>query len=192
MRTLVVSYYTEGTGYEEYADLLMKSCVKHDITARIDAVPNLGSWQANCHHKPTFIKHIFNDTQTEAVLWVDADALVRGPLDEIDKLIDAKEDFAAHYRVGRKGELLSGTLWFKRTVKAFALLDAWEECNVQAPDTWDQKNLETAMLSGHGVRPYKLGPQWTFIFDLMKRELPNVEPLIEHFQASRRLRRTIG
>jgi hypothetical protein len=44
------------------------------------------------------------------------------------------------------------------------------------------------MKKSHGLRDKNLPPEYTFIFDSMRKIYPNAVPVIEHFQASRKYR----
>jgi len=187
--TLLVSYWTEGTGYEEEAKGLAESCEKQKVPFRIESVPNLGSWIRNTQYKPTFLLEVMEERR-EPLLWVDADARIQKPLDL--SFLGDDHDFAAHWKRGH--ELLSGTLWFNFTAPAIELLGAWKDACAAHDGSgrgFDQRILNAVVPTVPSLRTYKLPPEYTFIFDIMRRELPNVEPIIEHFQASRRLRRTI-
>lgn len=185
--TLLVSYYTAGTGYQREAEGLHDSCERHGVEHRIKEVPNLGSWMKNTQYKPTFLLEVLEELQ-KPILWVDADARVQQPF-EIPFAED-DYDFAAHWRAGK--ELLSGTLWFNYTEPAIMLLRLWKERCGHGRQTLDQRILSECVPEIPSLRIYRLPPEYTFIFDIMRRALPNVKPIIEHFQASRKYRRTIN
>ena len=95
-------------------------------------------------------------------------------------------DVAFHRFKGK--ELLSGTVFFKNTVKTVELLDRWIEINKENPEIFDQKNLDTAIKSISDISIIELPPEYCFIFDLSKDYYPRVNPIIEHYQASRKFR----
>jgi hypothetical protein len=47
------------------------------------------------------------------------------------------------------------------------------------------------MKKTHGLIDKNLPPEYTFIFDSMRKMYPNAKPVIEHFQASRKLRNNV-
>ena len=194
---LVVAYYTQGTGYVAEADGLRESLRPFAGALDHDIVPaqNLGSWQRNTSHKPRILQALLDAHPGRALLYVDADARFRRYPIWCD---DADVDFAAHWRdysehpsSSRKSgkELLSGTLYLRNTPAVKALVADWAaECDKSAD--WDQRVL-VQVLEQHRdkVRVGELPATYCQIFDLMKNA---GDPVIEHMQASRRLRREIG
>ena len=186
----VISFYTKDTPYVEEALRLVGSCANHSIPTSILPRPNLGNWSLNCHQKPGFIREQLHAAE-EPVLWLDADAEVMAPLDDA-WIRDAGVDFAASWRpMSSHSELLSGTTWWNFTEGAFKLLTEWEkECRMN-PGVWDQKHLQYALGMCPDVQDLRLPIAWTWIEDLFRCENPDVEPIVVHHQASRRLRKKI-
>jgi len=176
-RPLIVSYYTKNTGYEKEAKRLEESIKKFGLEYDIEEIESLGDWQKNTHYKATFIRKMMDRHPNRDLLWLDVDAVVhRYPIlfDDIDT------DLAIHYKDGK--ELLSGTLYFSNNERIKKLVDAWIEENKKNPDIWEQKNLATTLKNWNG-KVEILPPTYCQIFDLMMNA---GEPIIEHFQASRR------
>jgi hypothetical protein len=122
-------------------------------------------------------------------VYLDADARVRQYPILFDQLAETDCDFAAHWRGG--SELLSGTLYFGATVNALALADKWvEECEAH-PDVWDQQCLQNAVDSMPGLKVERLPFSYCRIFDGQGQDEQGVVPVVEHMQASRRLRRVV-
>ena len=94
-------------------------------------------------------------------------------------------DFACHYK--NNHELLSGTLFF--SPKAVPLVDAWIEENKRTPKVWDQRTLAIVLKDFGHLKQEVLPPAYCQIFDSMRQ---HGVPVIEHFQASRRLKRVVG
>ena len=76
--------------------------------------------------------------------------------------------------------------------KTMKVCKEWEQLNIKESN--NSKNLEQWNL-GAVIEKLKdtlklevvnLPPEYTFIFDTMRKIYPNVQPVIEHFQASRR------
>jgi hypothetical protein len=114
------------------------------------------------------------------LVWLDADARVR---QVPGLLLNLDCDFAAHWKEGT--ELLSGTLYFGGTDAARRLAQAWAALCRAEPDVWDQKHLQKVVEHADGLRAERLPAPYTLIFDLMADQGP---PVIEHLQASRKLR----
>ncbi len=187
----VVTYYTSD--YKGDAARLAVSLADLDIPKYFDRIATRGSWQANIAYKPEFLWYMRRKLKGP-IVWIDADAIVRSYPHEFDDLADIKKispnpfDLAVHYRRGK--ELLSGTIWINDTHGAREIIRNWWEAQGMTPDVWDQKTLAAVIRDfGQDARIYDLPAAYTFIFDLMKTESPDVEPVIEHFQASRKARR---
>jgi SAM-dependent methyltransferase len=187
---IVISFYTRGTPYEDEARTLRASCETLGLEHHICGVRPRGSWERNCAHKPRFIRETA-DALDRPVLWADADAVLRAaPV----LLGGGEADFAVHKAHG--WQFASGTVYFNRTRAARALLDRWVELCEANPGTWDQVHLDTAweqIAARHPLRTCWLPQTYTKIFDLAPdARLRGQPPVIEHFQASRRLKSAVS
>jgi len=174
-----ISYYTYK--YKNEASKLRQSLETLGLNYHVAGIEDQGSWDANTHYKPIFIKQQIQNQS--AVVWLDADCMV---LQEPKLFFQIDCDVAFHRFKGK--ELLSGTVFFKNTVKTVELLDRWIEINKENPEIFDQKNLDTAIKSISDISIIELPPEYCFIFDLSKDYYPMVNPIIEHYQASRKFR----
>lgn len=174
-----ISYYTDK--YKNEAAKLKQSLEALGLNYHIAGIEDQGSWDANTHYKPIFIRQQIQNQK--AVVWLDADCMVLSMPDLFFKL-DC--DIAFHRFKGK--ELLSGTVFFKNTAKTAELLNKWIDINKENPETFDQKNLDQALKSMTDISILELPPQYCFIFDLSKDYYPRVNPIIEHYQASRKFR----
>lgn len=181
----IISYYTENTPYEIEVENLRQSLCILGIDNIVSAVPNLGSWQKNTQYKPVFILDILNRTEHN-LLYVDADAVVRShPV-----LFDSCEyDIGVHYRNGK--ELLSGTIFLRNCPRTKELMRRWIKCNAENPNKWDQQNLDLSIKKSKDLKLkiQNIPPTYCQIFDSMKN---CGDPVIEHFQASRRFKNKIN
>lgn len=178
-----VSFYTKKTGYEQEVKNLIFSLEVWGLNYKIGRIDSLGSWQKNTHYKAKFIRKMLDYCNTP-IVWVDADAVIKDRPVLFETL---KADFACHLRGG--SELLSGTLYFANndTVKSF--VDDWIATNEKHPDVWEQKNLQAVLPKWKDkINIFYLPPEYCLIFDLMRKE---GEPVIEHYQASRRFKEKI-
>jgi hypothetical protein len=178
MPPLYVSFFTPA--YAEEAAGLVASLDALGLPHHVRAVRDRGRWAANCGLKAAFIAAEMELNPGRPVVWLDADARVR----QRPALFDAIDcDLAAHWRHGV--ELLSGTLYIAPTDAARDLLSRWNRRCEAAPEVWDQVNLADVVREmGDGLRVVDLPASYTRIFDDPKMG----EPVIEHMQASRRLR----
>jgi hypothetical protein len=166
--------------YKPLATKLIKSLdnlgLKHDVVE----YESMGSWVQNCLYKAEFIS--VKQKEHGKVVWLDADCLVLKPPELFNTIT---EDIA--YHLFKNKELLSGTLFFNNTEGAKNLLDAWVKLNNTKNNVWDQKNLQEVVRE---LKPshYLLPPEYCFIFDSSKKYYGNLDPVIEHYQASRKFK----
>lgn len=186
MKPLFVSFYTPT--YAGEAAELIRSLGVFGLGSDVRAVPDFGSWERNCGHKPEFLAGLRVEYPGIPLVWVDADArVIRRP-----ELFDGlTADFAAHW-LGST-ELLSGTLYFADTRAGNELLSAWADACRKAPGDWDQLVLQRTMHAVPGLTIEQLPPEYTWIDgggdpDISEHHYGKREPVIVHGQASRRLR----
>ena len=189
MNFRIVSYYTRNTSYELEAKKLMESLEKLGLPYEVEVIDTLGSWQKNTHYKAIFIRRMM-EKHDEDVVFLDADCVVRRYPKLFDE-INAYEyvaDIAVHYFQGK--QLASGTLYFANCPFVQALVDSWIEENKKNPNGFDQKNLQNVLERGwKNLTVFHLPPEYCKIFDLMADVK---DPVIEHFQASRRLKEEVN
>ena len=190
---LVVGYYTIATPYEQEAEKLKASCNKLKLNHSIVGVPNLGNWQANTRFKAKFMLDMLTKYPDKRLLYVDSDAIFHS----LPKLfINYNADIAVRFQdfSYRKNECLSGTIYMENNLKTRKLCELWASKNTaEGPQakTFEQWNLGTVideMAKSDNLVCKNLPPEYTFIFDSMRKLYPNAVPVIEHFQASRRLK----
>jgi hypothetical protein len=185
MKFVTVAYCTRG-GYEAEASRLRESMELLNMPHQVRVIESLGTWQKNCLYKAVFIREML-EKYKKPVLYVDADAVFH----KIPVLIETLEaDFAVHYF--RNAQLASGTLFFNYTAPALNLLDAWIDKNRHNPKDRDQDNLQRVLEKPgwtNRIRIHYLPAEYCKICDLH----PEVQdPVIEHFQASRKLRQEVN
>ncbi len=190
-RPIVVSYFTEGTEYEKHAKQLEASARKFGLEVEIEGVPNLGSWQRNTHFKARFIHQKIQQHTDRGLLWIDADAKVLNYPEFFDNFDHNKFDLGVFYRQRLHAEeLLSGTLYISPTSRAKKAMYKGIDMNETFTTEWDQSNLQRLLDEFEGIRVERMPPEYCCIFDSMIGEISS-DPVIEHYQASRKLKRTI-
>ena len=130
----IVSFYTKGTGYSDYATRLMKSLWPLKVPFEIHEVPNRKDWNKNCHYKPIFLKQMMLKNPGIDLIWVDADAIFHKYPDLFNEYSGPSfkpVDFAAHFRIWihNPNELLSGTLFISNTEIMLGIMDEWINMN---------------------------------------------------------------
>ena len=185
---IVVSYYTRNTEYEQAAMRLKESLDILHVPYRIQPINNLGTWDRNTHYKAQFIKKMIETVPVDQdIVFLDADAVVH----KYPWLFhEIEEDLAAYYYQAR--QLASGTLYFKNNERSRVLLSEWVKKNEANPSVLDQATLQDSMEHSHllGAVSFKSLPaEYCKIYDLMA---DIKDPVIEHFQLSRRARAEVS
>ena len=191
---MVVGYYTVNTPYEQEAQKLLQSLNKLGINHDISGVKTLGNWQANTRFKAVFMLDMLIKHPNHRLLYVDVDAVVhKSP----DLFKNYSCDIAVRWQdfKWRKNECLSGTIYMENNKRTKRICELWRDINVNEgneSNRMEQWNLDTVINRMKAEDPnftYKnLPPEYTMIFDSMRGMYPNIMPVIEHFQASRRFK----
>lgn len=181
-RPIIVSYYTKRTGYEIQVEELKTTLKRFNLENDVVGIPDRGSWHKNTYYKPYFIRRMLNKHRGRPIVYVDADAKIRMNPVFFNNL---KCDFACHFHHPKK-ELLSGTLYFGNTRGSHYLIRKWIEEDKLHPKThMPQKNLRAVFDREKGNIRWKALPvEYCMIYDSRFRY--EVNPIIEHFQLSRR------
>jgi len=181
-RPVIVSYYTKKTGYETQVEELKITLKRFNLENDVVGILDRGSWHKNTYYKPLFIQRMMKKYPDRAIVYVDADAKMRmNPV----LFNNFKYDFACHFHYPKK-ELLSGTLYFGNTKKARHLVNMWIKENKLHPSTsMPQKNLRAVFDREKKKIKWKALPvEYCMIYDSRSRY--KVNPIVEHFQLSRR------
>jgi hypothetical protein len=188
---LVIAYYTPGNQYETLSENLKESCNNLQIPLFLKPIQDLGSWERNTHYKANFIYECLN-SYTQNLVYVDVDAVFRKYPDIFDSL-DCDIAYRTENFKWRKNEALSGTIFLKNNESVKALIKNWISINNaipairRVPSTWEQANMQKAVQANPFIKYHNLPPEYTYIFDHTRRMYPDIEPIIEHFQASRKI-----
>lgn len=184
-RTLpvVVSYYTDPF-YQKEAFELLRSCQLHQLDYRIEHIPPQGggTWLENTNYKPTFLlaqARLFPD---RTLLWLDADARVR----RFPSLLDGLPGpIAFHTWEGKTPA--SGTVYLAGPDRMGVLSDWVKEVD---RDPWATDQV--CMARAAGANHTELPVDYCFIFDDARGVFTQDLPVIEHMQASRWTKVSLG
>ena len=198
---VIISYYTKGTGYEQEIKNLEASLKIYGLPYHIFRYEPVGTWRGNLNFKSECILRAMDMFPGTDIVFVDADAVVRQYPVLFDELSRTHSfDLSAHFfkyrpESGDADELLSGTLWIQNGQMGRRLVEKWHEVGLaRTADTRHQLCLKMAIAEiekgGEKVRVYRHPFAYTCIYDYPQAY--KIEPVIEHFQASRRLRREVG
>lgn len=170
----------------------------------------LGSWRKNCGIKPAHILRMLTKHRVP-VLWVDIDGRFRD-LFSIGGWLAQEYDFAIWFIPNSKmtrahvpggidsgnDGMASGTMWFNYSRESLAFVRAWVgyEKALTNPSHWEQQDLGDLWYRLHSAKrapnTYRLPQKYCKVFDVpwfSKAEDHSV--VIEHMQASRRLKKLI-
>jgi hypothetical protein len=193
---VIISFYTINTPYENEAKKLVESLHKLNVSYDVVGVPNLGSWQANTRYKAKFVEDMLEKHIGKSLVYVDSDAIVHSNPILFETL---NCDVAVRWQDFRwiKNECLSGTIYLANNEKTRELCKRWQITNhregphAKTFEQWNLGKVIEAMRNEGKIKDVNLPPEYTMIFDSMRSMYPNIKPVIEHFQASRKLRNKV-
>lgn len=206
----VISFYTEE--YAGEAQPFLQSAIQHGHEPLVRVMNSRKSWRLNCGLKVSFILECLMAAK-EPVLWVDIDARFRAPFDLDAALWGQDVDFAAWfipYAIMKPADvpggpdtendgIASGTLWFNWSDGARELLRQWQSTE-KGQGTFEQKVLGEVWYSrarwwrGGELRTFRLPQRYCKVYDhdWVDGEEEGQSAVIEHMQASRKLRNKVG
>lgn len=178
---IVCCFYTDS--YRSHALNLKESLDKFNLNYYFKEVEDAGYWEANTRIKPHFILECLKKFPNKNILYLDADALVKKPLDYFNT-IDA--DVAFYKTKGLPGmshDYLASTMFFSNTANTINLVEQWITEQVDGKQTQvDQDSLDVAMEKlGDTLTVEALNPGYIKIFD----KDYDGDIYIEQYQASR-------
>ena len=207
----VVTFYTPE--YAEEATQWRRSCGQYLLPEGYQHFPyksyerkNKGSWVHNCTMKAEVILDALNEGNG-GVVWTDADARFKA----FPKLFNELEnyDFGCYWipnvwnqtrnaqlrpwGADRGNEALAGgTLFFNNTQIAKDLINDWRIESEENPTRWEQQSLQKIWdkYDRKGLKTFNFPQGYCKVFDAPWFE-PENEIVIEHTQASRRLKKSI-
>jgi hypothetical protein len=178
---IVCCFFTDT--YLDHALSLKSSLDEFGLNYYFQRVEDAGYWEANTRLKPHFILECLERFPNKDVLYLDADAMVKKPLDYFNHI---EADVAFYKTKGLPGmshDYLASTMFFKNTANTITLVKQWIAEQVDGKRTQvDQDSLDEAMRkleSNLSIEP--LNPGYIKIFD---KDYEG-ETYIEQYQASR-------
>lgn len=183
--------FTTNDFYAKQSLRLEASLTKYGIPYEIRRLEHPGSWHKAVSMKPKFIRDMLAETTLDGVLYLDADAEVVAPLQM--SVFDGVDIAFTNFQrsLEHPAEMLTGTMFFRRSPEVLALLDAW----IDRVPVWTHSQTPEQDALKHTFADLKptlalmsMSPAWTYIHDDFKELFPNVKPLIMHYQASRAYR----
>lgn len=191
---VILSFYTKGTPYEKEVLHLIESCKEFGLQTVIEGVESFGSWELNCGYKPFYIWKALEQLN-RPVLWVDADGrFLKEPKWQLAFDSDLSVRFHEELNWDHPSKVITSTVFVKPTKQGKEILKRWiQETQKQLLDPkrtvefWDQIALRDALKGWEGIlEPMPL--DYAKIFDHPSDCVTVHEPVIEHYQASRRFK----
>ena len=194
MNVKVVTYYTIGNGYEKEVENFKKSASRLEIETYCEAIPKgtFKSWYEAVSYKPTFIlKCLDGFKECDGVLWVDADAVFR-----MYPKMSIFDGYHLSFHKFKRGpihdvEALTGTMFVANSPYTKEFVSDWIRLtkNWSHTETPEQHGLVEAMgCSGKDLNVLDLPCEFVWITDDFRQVYGERQPVIEHMQASRRLK----
>ncbi|TXD97908.1 hypothetical protein ES754_02835 [Psychrobacter frigidicola] len=178
---IVCCFYTDS--YYDHALSLKQSLDEFSLNYYFKQVSDAGYWEANTRIKPHFILECLQQFPDKNILYLDADALVKKPLDYFNNITADVAFYKTKGLPGMSHDYLASTMFFNNTDNTINLVKQWIAEQVDGKRTQvDQDSLDTAMdklKNTLTVEP--LNPGYIKIFD---KDYEG-EVYIEQLQASR-------
>lgn len=201
MKILAISYCTPD--YGDYGDRLAKSAQKHGVVLYINRMAFNCTWQEAVRKKPRQIWDALESIRAGlyghdvgGILFTDADSEFKQPPPWKDVV---PYDVAYHEfqrTPSHPVEALTGTMWFSSSVGARQFVASWcqETLNLSAKgksQTPEQDTFKKTLANAddYGVEIGKLKPEWCWIYDDFVTRYGERAPIVEHYQASRKMKR---
>ena len=178
---IVCCFYTDS--YRDHALSLKQSLDDFNLNYCFKEVEDAGYWEANTRIKPHFILECLESFPTKNILYLDADALVKKPLDYFNHITADVAFYKTKGMPGMSHDYLASTMFFRNTPNTVKLVKQWiaEQINGKRTQV-DQDSLDLAMDKlANTVTIEPLNPGYIKIFD----KNYDGDVYIEQYQASR-------
>lgn len=178
---IICCFYTDS--YRSHALNLKQSLDEFNLNYYFKEVEDAGYWEANTRIKPHFILECLKKFPNKNVLYLDADALVKKPLDYFNTITADVAFYKTKGMPGMSHDYLASTMFFSNTANTMALVEQWITEQIDGKQTQvDQDSLDIAMEKlEHTLTVEALNPGYIKIFD----KDYDGEIYIEQYQASR-------
>lgn len=176
---VVCAFYTEG--YSNEIEQLKVSLSGLNIDFYVKKYDSRGYWEANTRIKPEFLLECLDKFKNTAVVYVDADAVVRKRLELFDVVHEDIGVFCVPSTLNYTHKFLTGTLFLANNDKVRKFINDWIAFQDGSFLGVDQDSFELAMEANPELAILQLPESYVKIFDR-----DGEEAVVEHFQASRK------
>lgn len=192
---LVISFFTVDTPYQEEVKRLIESCQQFDIDHHIEGLKSNGSWLRNVAMKPAFIAEKLMQFR-RPLFWVDADgSFVNKPQFEQFQEFDVAVREVEAYRDDPWMKLRAGSIFINYNPKMVQFVKDWVQvCKDKIKEDIvnlffiDQTSLLHMIEHTQGLKVGNLPIGYCKVFDAPAEQIDPSTVVIEHYQASRRLK----
>lgn len=175
---------------------LLPSLIRWELPYYVNEVKDLGNWRRNANYKLLFIKNCLDEFKTNLV-FIDADAIIN-KFPSLFWRIPSSYDIAYHYMDdslyipnGYRKTLLTGTLFLRYNDRVMKFMDKWIELTGEK-NNHQQETLKQALKDFPEIKVYKLPRSYCYLATVkggkMTPIVPEKNPAISHYQASRKMR----
>lgn len=181
-RYCVCAFYTPN--YASQIAALKASVEKLGLNHYFKCYASRGGWEANTRIKAEFVAHALERLPRHDIVYLDADAVVRQPLAVFDAPTADVIMLFDHRRLRQLNVLriAAGTLLVRNSEGGRAFAGRWAAQAAKAgPMDLDEDLIYRMFPTLSGVTFQVLPRPYSKIFDA-----PGIDPVVEHFQASRR------
>lgn len=197
-RPLITGCYTKDTKYEDEIKRLEKSLIKFGLEYYFEGIENTGDWRKNCHQKVRFVQRCLDKFDCD-IIQMDSDCEVLKFPELFEQL--QEYDIGAHVTPSEDFHLKKwhtatdlhnvSVLYLKNNTKVKKLVEAWVKRDATLEDHIDDISFSKALKEFkkfEEIKEIKFPDRYVHIYDRPLKE----EPVIELYQASRRLRYTVA
>lgn len=184
---LTCGFFTDG--YAAEAAQLRDSLERTGTPYFLKRFPSRGYWEANTRIKPEFLLDCLRRFPGRDVVYLDADSVVRSPLELFYRFGADLGVFVAPDSAGMSHRYLTGTLYLRNTPAVHAFVEDWIAAQDGMVLGVDQDSFSAAVDRHPELKIGPLPESYVKIFDRGSET-----PVVEHFQASRqrvKLQRTM-
>lgn len=197
-RPLITGCYTINTKYAEEIKRLEQSLIKFGLEYYFEGIENTGDWRKNVHEKVKFVRRCLDKFDRD-IIQMDSDCEIL----KFPKLFDEFQgyDVACHVMPketyidkNEKKEITDLTnvsvVYLKNCARVKEMLDAWIKRDATLEDHIDDISFAKNLKEFTDLKVLRLPLSYCHIFDRPTDE--SGEPVIDLYQANRRLRDTVA
>jgi hypothetical protein len=160
---IVCAFYTDKYCLE--IDKLKESLTNLNIEHYVKHYESRGYWEANTRIKPEFLLECLNKFNNKSVVYIDADAIVRKPLDLFNEIHEDIGVYCSNAADNFSHNYLTGTIFLKNNIKIKRFISDWINLQDGMVIGVDQDSFEQALKKNTYITIYKLPQSYVKIFD---------------------------